>query len=155
MSKIRRIAPKNCPECKAPGSLFVDDDRRLTCRNCGYKQGLLRKEQPRPRPPKKRFNVSYGMPNSPDVSAWEKTKYFTAMDHVDREEYDEALQIFKVLANDNKEFIDALNMMAAERNLDRDQLLVSFEEALEHAFERNVMPGRRIEVVIDPESGDP
>lgn len=54
----------------------------------------------------------------------------------------------------NKEFIDALNMMAAERNLDRDQLLVSFEEALEHAFERNVMPGRRIEVMIDPESGE-
>src|SRR6056297_191228 len=54
----------------------------------------------------------------------------------------------------NKEFIDALNMMAAERNLDKDQLLVSFEEALEHAFERNVMPGRRIEVTIDPESGE-
>ncbi len=107
MSKIRRIAPKNCPECKAPGSLFVDDDRRLTCRNCGYKQGLLRKEQPRPRPPKKRFNVSYGMPNSPDVSAWEKTKYYTAIDHVGREEYDEALDVLRTLARDNKEFIDA------------------------------------------------
>jgi N utilization substance protein A len=54
----------------------------------------------------------------------------------------------------NKEFIDALNMMAAERNLDKDQLLLSFEEALEHAFERNVMPGRRIEVEIDTESGE-
>ncbi|MEX2500966.1 MAG: NusA N-terminal domain-containing protein, partial [Trueperaceae bacterium] len=54
----------------------------------------------------------------------------------------------------NKEFIDALAMMAAERNLDRDQLLASFEEALEHAFERNVMPGKQIEVDIDPESGE-
>jgi len=54
----------------------------------------------------------------------------------------------------NKEFIDALNMMAAERNLDKEQLLLSFEEALEHAFERNVMPGCRIEVEIDPESGE-
>ena len=54
----------------------------------------------------------------------------------------------------NKEFIDALNMMAAERNLDKDQLLASFEEALEHAFERNVMPGKQIEVVIDPDEGD-
>ena len=54
----------------------------------------------------------------------------------------------------NKEFIDALNMMAAERNLDKEQLLLSFEEALEHAFERNVMPGRRIEVDVDPESGE-
>lgn len=54
----------------------------------------------------------------------------------------------------NKEFIDALNMMAAERNLDREQLLTSFEEALEHAFERNVMPGKHVEVDIDPETGD-
>ncbi|MDZ7800472.1 MAG: transcription termination factor NusA [Trueperaceae bacterium] len=54
----------------------------------------------------------------------------------------------------NKEFIDALNTMAAERNLDRDQLLTSFEEALEHAFERNVMPGKNIEVSIDPETGE-
>ena len=44
----------------------------------------------------------------------------------------------------SKEFIDALNLLAAERNLDREQLLISFEEALEQAFERNVMPGKQI-----------
>ncbi len=54
----------------------------------------------------------------------------------------------------NKEFVDALNMLAAERNLDRDQLLGSLEEALEQAFERNVMPGKQIEVMLDPESGE-
>ena len=54
----------------------------------------------------------------------------------------------------SKEFIDALNLLAAERNLDREQLLVSFEEALEQAFERNVMPGKQIEVMLDPETGD-
>jgi N utilization substance protein A len=54
----------------------------------------------------------------------------------------------------NKEFIDALNLLAAERNLDREQLLVSFEEALEQAFERNVMPGKQIEVLLDQESGE-
>ena len=54
----------------------------------------------------------------------------------------------------NKEFVDSLNLLAAERNLDRDQLLTSFEEALEQAFERNVMPGKQIEVILDTESGE-
>ncbi len=54
----------------------------------------------------------------------------------------------------NKEFMDALNQLAAERNLDRAQLLQSFEESLEQAYERNVEPGKEIDVVIDPDSGE-
>lgn len=54
----------------------------------------------------------------------------------------------------NKDFMDALNQLAAERNLDRDQLLTSFEESLEQAFERNVEPGKQIEVSLDPETGE-
>jgi N utilization substance protein A len=54
----------------------------------------------------------------------------------------------------NKEFIDALNVLAAERNLDKEELLASIEEALEQAFERNVMPGKQIEVAVDPETGE-
>ncbi len=54
----------------------------------------------------------------------------------------------------NKEFVDALNLLAAERNLDKEQLLNSLEDALSQAFERNVMPGHQIEVDLDPESGE-
>lgn len=54
----------------------------------------------------------------------------------------------------NKEFIDALNQLAAERNLDKVQLLTSFEESLEQAYQRNIEPGKEIEVVIDPDSGE-
>jgi len=54
----------------------------------------------------------------------------------------------------NKEFIDALNVLAAERNLDKEELLTSIEEALEQAFERNVMPGKQIEVEVDAETGE-
>jgi transcription termination/antitermination protein NusA len=54
----------------------------------------------------------------------------------------------------NKDFIDALNQLAAERNLDRAQLLQSFEESLEQAYERNVEPGKTIEVAIDPNTGE-
>jgi transcription termination/antitermination protein NusA len=54
----------------------------------------------------------------------------------------------------NKDFIDALNVLAAERNLDKEELLTSIEEALEQAFERNVMPGKQIEVEVDAETGE-
>ena len=54
----------------------------------------------------------------------------------------------------NKDFIDALGQLATERNIDKDQLLTSFEEALEQAYERNVEPGKLIEVQVDPDSGE-
>ncbi len=54
----------------------------------------------------------------------------------------------------NKEFVDALNLLAAERNLDKEQLLESLEEALQQAFERTIMPGKAIEVSLDPETGE-
>jgi len=54
----------------------------------------------------------------------------------------------------NKEFVDALNMLAAERNLSKEQLLHDLEDALAQAFERNIMPGKQIEVDLDPESGE-
>lgn len=54
----------------------------------------------------------------------------------------------------NKDFIDALNQLAIERNLDKEKLLTSFEEALEQAYSRNVEPGKTIEVEVDAESGE-
>jgi N utilization substance protein A len=54
----------------------------------------------------------------------------------------------------NKDFVDALKSLADEKKLDRSELLRSFEEALEQAYERNVEPGKTIEVAIDPESGE-
>jgi N utilization substance protein A len=54
----------------------------------------------------------------------------------------------------NKDFIDALNQVAAERNVDKAQLLASLEESLEQAFERNIEPGKDIEVILDPNTGE-
>lgn len=53
----------------------------------------------------------------------------------------------------NKEFIDSLSLLAGERNIDRDELLESLEEALAQAYERNVEPGKEVEVEIDPATG--
>ncbi|HZW28234.1 MAG TPA: NusA N-terminal domain-containing protein, partial [Trueperaceae bacterium] len=54
----------------------------------------------------------------------------------------------------NKEFVDALNMLAAERNLSKEQLLHDLEDALAQAFERNIMPGKQIEVDLDSDTGE-
>lgn len=54
----------------------------------------------------------------------------------------------------NKEFIDALNQLANERNIDKEQLLADFEDALRQAYESKVEPGKQIEVEVDPDSGE-
>lgn len=54
----------------------------------------------------------------------------------------------------NKEFIDALDQVALERNVDKIELLNAFEEALQQAYERNVEPGKHIEVNIDGNTGE-
>jgi transcription termination/antitermination protein NusA len=54
----------------------------------------------------------------------------------------------------NKEFIDALNQLAIERGLEKEELLTRFEDSLKQAYERNVEPGKEVEVEIDPETGE-
>jgi len=45
-------------------------------------------------------------------------------------------------------------MLAAERNLSKEQLLHDLEDALAQAFERNIMPGKQVEVTLDPDTGE-
>ncbi len=54
----------------------------------------------------------------------------------------------------SKDFLDALNQLAMERNLDKMELVNNFENALEQAYERNIEPGKEIDVIIDPNSGE-
>ena len=54
----------------------------------------------------------------------------------------------------NKEFIEALDQLALDRNIDKDQLLESFEDALMQAYERNIEQGKEIEVNVDSDTGE-
>ena len=54
----------------------------------------------------------------------------------------------------NKEFIEALNQLALDRSIDKEQLLESFEDALTQAYERNIEQGKDIEVNVDPDTGE-
>src|SRR5690349_16122668 len=96
MSSIRRIAPKRCPRCEAENSLFLDDDRVLTCRLCGHKQGQKEKATVQEaQDPRKRWTISYGTPLTATIDRWAETKFSSGMAFADREMWEEALTCFR------------------------------------------------------------
>lgn len=51
-------------------------------------------------------------------------------------------------------FADALREVAQQRNINELQLIQAFEESLVQAYQRNIDPNHRVEVHLDPQSGD-
>ena len=51
-------------------------------------------------------------------------------------------------------FADALREVAQARNINEMQLIEAFEQSLAQAYTRNVEPDKRIEVHLDPQSGE-
>lgn len=51
-------------------------------------------------------------------------------------------------------FADALREVAQQRNINEMQLIEAFEQSLAQAYVRNVEPDRRVEVHLDPVSGE-
>ncbi|AWN23583.1 transcription termination/antitermination protein NusA [Deinococcus irradiatisoli] len=51
-------------------------------------------------------------------------------------------------------FAEALRDVAAARNINELQLIEAFEQSLAQAYTRNVEPDKRIEVHLDPDSGE-
>ncbi|MFC4453356.1 transcription termination factor NusA [Deinococcus sonorensis] len=55
---------------------------------------------------------------------------------------------------ENINFAEALREVAQARNINELQLIEAFEQSLAQAYNRNVEPDKRVEVHLDPESGD-
>jgi len=51
-------------------------------------------------------------------------------------------------------FVDALREVAQARNINEMQLIEAFEQSLAQAYNRNVEPDKRVEVHLDPKSGE-
>ena len=51
-------------------------------------------------------------------------------------------------------FAEALREVAQSRNISEDSLIEAFEQSLSQAYTRNVEPEKRIEVHLDPKSGE-
>lgn len=108
MSVIRRLAPKLCPKCQAPGSLFIDDDRKLTCRLCGWKDGQTEAEKAPPPPQRKKLDypLSYGTIHPGAVDRWTQAKFNSGIDAVRMERYDEAIRSFEQAIENQHDFLD-------------------------------------------------
>lgn len=120
MSRIRRLAPSICPHCGAQNTLFIDLQRRLTCRLCGHHVGQQPTEAPAtvtaPPPPavsqpaaelRRRYPVSYALTFPHEVDPWAKSAYHTALSYVERGLYEEATRAFQRALESQRDFIDA------------------------------------------------
>lgn len=116
MSKIRSLAPRRCPECHAEGSLYIADDRRMTCRLCGHKappaEPLPTKIPAHPPAaasivPKRKFTVSYGLTHVGPVDVWARAAYDSGLQYVRQENWADALKSFKRAVESQRDFLDA------------------------------------------------
>ena len=123
MTKIKRLAPKTCPDCGVEGSLFIDDDRKLTCRLCGYKdhrgdasptEGINDEDR------RSQWNVTYGTQNTPEVDRWAEVKYSSGLDYTRQGDYDKALEAFHDAVDQQRDFVDA-HIWIARLTLDPDE----------------------------------
>ncbi|HEX2863989.1 MAG TPA: transcription termination factor NusA [Deinococcales bacterium] len=55
---------------------------------------------------------------------------------------------------DPTSFVEALNDLAVARGIDKLQLIQNFEEALQQAYTRAVEPNKRVEVHLNPDTGE-
>jgi transcription termination/antitermination protein NusA len=59
-----------------------------------------------------------------------------------------------MIKDPQKEFVAALEELAISRGMDKMALIKAFEEALQDTYTKKVEQGKRVEVSLDPETGD-
>lgn len=149
MSSIRRIAPKHCSRCGAANSLYLDDDRILTCRQCGEKQSKPKEAAKSPEiDPRKRWKISYGTPLTSNIDRWAETKFHSGMDYLRREMWDEALNSFRQAIDQQRDFLDAylwigrISLDEQEKRSAYGEVLANIPNQLEATRELMVMNGQ-------------
>lgn len=164
MSVIRPLKPRQerrvCPDCAAPEGLFVDLDRKLTCKLCGWKaidtlgeatvetipakadeapeRTILRQlaeEEPDIRDLRK-LRATYFSGSRAQISTWGSAAYDSAIAHIQKREWEEAIQaLYRVLDND-PDFIDAhlwLGRLLTDEEKQRDHLSTVIAHKPQHA----------------------
>jgi len=125
---LRSLVPEICPQCS--GELtFAITTGSIECRRCGYvprKSGGQRKSTDdvisaainapptaRTAPPPARiverpdFMFSFGWTSTDDVSRWAAAAFDTARDHIERKEWDQALEALHRALENQRDFVAA------------------------------------------------
>lgn len=110
MTRIKRLAPKTCPDCKANGTLVIGKDRLLTCRFCGYKDrnGTAKSSQAEPvEDRRKRWQINYGTPYTSQIDRWAESKFYSGLDYARQERWGDSIRAFQQAIDQQRDFVDA------------------------------------------------
>lgn len=153
MSVIRPLKPRQerhvCPDCSAPEGLYVDLDRKLTCKLCGWKdanpigeasdytiptdqqspQEMILKqlsgEEEQDIRDVRELRVTYYISNRSELTTWGSAAYDTALMHLERKEWDEAITALQRALSTDPDFIEAhlwLGRLLKDENEQRDHI---------------------------------
>lgn len=110
MSVIRRLAPDTCPNCGAKDSLFIAQDGQLSCNLCGQVvEDETNETESAPISPfdKRQLKPTYGIEHPDKLNSWARAAYHTAQDHINRQEWDDALKALYRALESERDFLDA------------------------------------------------
>lgn len=153
MSIIRPLKPRQerrvCPDCSAPEGLFVDLDRKLTCKLCGWKDEIeigsasdyriptdeqspeedliqeITGEADQDIRDVREFRVTYYISNRSTITTWGSAAYDTAMMHLKRKEWDETITALQRALGTDPDFIEAhlwLGRLLTDENEQREHI---------------------------------
>jgi len=146
MSVIRPLKPRQerhiCPDCGAPEGLFVDADRKLTCKLCGWKAKELvgnasqftnipeDAKSPSSQPEHdirevRKFKTSYYISNRSEITTWGSAAYDTALMHIKKREWEQAIKALERAIDTDRDFIEAhlwLGRLHTDEEKQRDHL---------------------------------
>ncbi len=164
MSVIRPLKPRQerhvCPDCGAPEGLFIDIDRKMKCKLCGWiaenpvgdasnyviptdeqlpEEQLIQQitgEEPEDLRDVREFRVTYYISNRSEVTTWGSAAYDTAMMHVKKKEWDEAIKALERAIGTDRDFIEAhlwLGRLHADEEKQREHISHVIAHKPQHA----------------------
>jgi len=138
-----------CPDCGAPEGLFIDADRKLTCKLCSWKDTQTLGKPTNNKVSTRQvndpqqdlrdirtFKITGYITNRSTITTWGMAAYDTALMHLKREEWDDAIKALERAIDSDPDFIEAhlwLGRLLTEEDKQRDHLSHVIAHQPQHA----------------------
>lgn len=153
MSVIRPLKPQQerhvCPDCGAPEGLFIDSDRTLTCKLCSWKDtqpvgkasryvnsrdkktAQQTKDDEQNLRDIRTFKITGYISNRSELTTWGMAAYDTAITHIRRKEWEDAITALRRAIDSDRDFIEA-HLWLGRLLMDEDQQRDHFSHVIAH-----------------------